>query len=92
MVGFLATGLGKDKKGAPNTWGVLISRLVRSYGIFELREARSLSLEITCPFNCLLFKRARFVIDNGGNNYSIHLDDPMEAAALRRVTRRGDDM
>lgn len=44
MTDFLASRAGKDNKGALLIGGMLIMKLSRSYGVFELWEARFLTL------------------------------------------------
>lgn len=69
---------GKDRRGTPLCGGMLITKLAKSFEVFQKREAMILTVERGKAFSPLLFKRENIVVDNGGGNYSIPNDDPRE--------------
>lgn len=70
---------------------MLITKLTRSYGIFERREANFLTLEPARAFNRLLFKRAHIVQDNGNGSFSIVDDDVVVKPKWGRWVRQWPD-
>lgn len=72
---YLASRAAKDKTGVPICGGMFFTKLAKSYGLFERGAADILTLMLTRAFNVLLYKRARIMEDNEGNNFSIPNDD-----------------
>lgn len=72
---------------------MLVTKLARSYGLFEKGVANFLTLMPTRRFNIFLYKRDRIVQDNGGNNFSFPEDDEVEQLEMgRRVRPCPDDV
>lgn len=61
MKKYLAERVDKDIKGALICGGMLVTKLARSYGLFERRVTKFLTLMPTRHFNILLYKRATIV-------------------------------
>lgn len=62
---FLVEKGAKDRKGSSICGGMFVTKLARSYGLFERGTRKFLTMMHTRPFSPLLYKRARIVEDNG---------------------------
>lgn len=75
---YLAEGGVKDRNASRICGGMFVTKLVRSYGIFENGAGNFLFMIHTRPFSIILYKRDRIVEDNGGGKFSIPDDDEVE--------------
>lgn len=71
LADFLTVRAAKDRHGSLLYGGMWITRLVRSFGIFEKQEASMLTVEPQKTFSTLLYKRAWIVVDHGMGGFSI---------------------
>lgn len=84
---FLAEWVDKDRQGSPLYGGMLITRLVDSFGILDKREAMFFTVETQKPFSNLLYKRENIIVDHGMGGFSIPDDTPRDRPG-RRVRQR----
>lgn len=65
----------------------MITRLARSFGVLEKREAVMLTVEPQKPFLVLLYKRANIVVDHGAGTFGIPDDTPRQRVPNRGMQR-----
>lgn len=86
---YLAKKVTKDRKFLPNCGGMLVTKLARSYGLFDRGAENLLTLMSTRRFNILLYKRVTIMQDNRGNSFSIpEVDEAVQPELGRRVRAR----
>ncbi|CAI9281575.1 unnamed protein product [Lactuca saligna] len=73
---------GKSKPRAPIYGGMLVTKLARSYGVFDDPGVEFLKWKEGHPFQPRLFKSAIIVKDMGNNTYSVPVDDEVVVAAV----------
>ncbi|CAI9260282.1 unnamed protein product [Lactuca saligna] len=81
---FLVERLGKSRDGAPIYGGMLVTKLARSFGVFDEPKAGFLTRKEGRPFQPRLFKITQIVKDMGNDTYSVSVDDTVEIPKGRR--------
>lgn len=69
----------------------MVSRLVKSFWIFNSPKARVLTKKDGCPVHTLMFKTAKILLDLGNDNYSIPGVTPIEESGWGNVRPRQEE-